>query len=174
MLPADRNGKYGRPTKASVACAYRPNTTQRSYATVYAKLYRRMSLPNDQAIETVRSIYADTVNYFGTDMSREEIVNREMKFLARCPIRIYKPKDGQVFVNCYAVALICSASGVLDLDARSVERNQRSTGEATFEYHLRFASPFENTPKVILENGTVRKRPVQVLSPMGTEARQTQ
>jgi hypothetical protein len=129
-------------------------------------LYRQISSSNDQAMATLISIYADNVNYFGKDLTRIQVIEREAKFLDRWPVRQYKPKDGRVFVNCDPSTFICSANGVLQFDARSIERNQRSVGEATFAYRLQFSSPYQNTPKVILENGLVLKRTVQVLSPM--------
>jgi hypothetical protein len=76
-----------------------------------------------------------------------------------------EPKDGQVFADCDEASRICSVSGVLQFDARSVERNQISVGEATFQYRLYFPSLNQNMPKVVLENGTVLKRNIGVLVP---------
>jgi hypothetical protein len=141
-----------------------PETTlhERSRQFIFT-LYRQMSSSNEQALAMLGSIYADTVNYFGSDIPRAEVIEREMKFLTRWPIRLYNPKNGNVIVNCDVSVLICSATGVLQFDARSTERNQRSIGEATFQYNLQFSSS-QSTPKVILENGQVFKRTVQALS----------
>jgi hypothetical protein len=127
-------------------------------------LYHQMSASNETAIALLNGIFAETVNYFGTDMSREQVIDRETQFITRWPVRQYKPKDGHVFVNCDEAARVCSVSGVLQYDARSVERNQRSIGEATFQYRLYFPSLSQNTPKVLLENGTVLKRIYRFLS----------
>ena len=126
-----------------------------------------MPSPNGQAITALEYIYADQVSYFNKDLSRDQVIEREAKFLARWPIRVYKPKNGQIFVSCDASALICSASGVLEFDARSLARNQRSVGEATFRYRLQFSAQGEYPPKVILEHGTVLNRNVQPLSGIG-------
>ena len=80
-------------------------------------LYHQMSASNDTALATLSGIYAETVSYFGTDMPREQVIDREMQFLNRWPVRQYKPKDGQVFVTCEVAALVCSVSGVLQFDA---------------------------------------------------------
>lgn len=145
-----------------------PNATVRlrdwSRQFIFA-LYHQMSASNAAALATLSGIFAETVSYFGTDMPREQVIDREMQFLNRWPVRQYKPKDGQVFVNCEEATLVCSVSGVLQFDARSMERNQRSVGEATFQYRLQFSSINQNTPKVLLENGSVLKRNIQVLVP---------
>lgn len=155
-------------TREPTPSAVPPNVTVRlrdwSRQFIFA-LYHQMSATNDTALAALSSVYAETVNYFGADMPREQVIDREMQFLTRWPVRQYKPKDGQVFVNCDEAARVCSVSGVLQFDARSIERNQRSVGEATFQYRLYFASLNQNTPKVVLENGTVLKRNIQVLVP---------
>jgi hypothetical protein len=155
-------------SRESTPSPMQPNVTARlrdwSRQFIFA-LYHQMSGANDTAFSFLSGIYADTVNYFGTDMSREQVIDREMQFLTRWPTRQYKPKDGQVFVNCDEAARTCLVSGILQFDARSMERNQRSVGEATFEYRLYFPSLTQNTPRVVVENGTVTKRNIQVLVP---------
>ena len=145
-----------------------PNTSVRlrdwSRQFIFA-LYHQMSSSNDTAVAFLNGIFAETVNYFGTDMTREQVLDRETQFLNRWPVRQYKPKDGQVFVNCDEASRTCSVSGVLQYDARSMERNQRSIGEATFQYRLYFPSLNQNTPMVVVETGTVLKRNIQVLVP---------
>jgi len=148
------------PTQPNVSARLHESSRQFILA-----LYQQMSSTNDAALAFLSGIYAETVNYFGTNLSRQQVIDREMQFLARWPMRQYQPKGGQIFVNCDEPARTCLASGILQFDARSIERNERSVGEATFEYRLYFPSLNQSTPKVLLENGTVLKRNIQVLAP---------
>jgi hypothetical protein len=130
-----------------------------------ATLYRTTSGPTNEANAALNNIYADTVTYFGKESSREQVITQVQLFLARWPIRQYKPKEGTVKIDCDEVALTCAVTGVMQFDAQSPLRNERSTGEATFEYHLRFSSSYQQMPKITAEAGTVLKKSLQALSP---------
>lgn len=125
-------------------------------------LYRQMSSPNETALAALNAIYDENVIYFGKSLTRTQVIEQEMNFLSRWPVRQYKPKDGSVIVVCDETAATCAASGLLQFDARSTERNERSVGEATFQYRLRFNS--SGMPIVLVENGAVLKRVVMPLS----------
>jgi hypothetical protein len=128
-----------------------------------AALYRTVSGPTDEASVALNEIYADTVRFYGKEMSREHVITQVQRFLARWPIRQYKPKEGTTIINCDDGVLTCSVTGVMQFDAQSPIRNQRSTGEATFEYLLRFSS-YQQMPQIIAEDGKPLTRSVQALS----------
>ncbi len=128
-----------------------------------AALYRTVSGPTDEASAALNKIYADTVRFYGKEMSREHVITQVQRFLARWPIRQYRAKEGTTIINCDEGVLTCSVTGVMQFDAQSPIRNQRSTGEATFEYLLRFSS-YQQMPQIIAEHGKPLTRSVQALS----------
>ena len=131
-----------------------------------ASLYRAMSSSNDRAFAALANVYADTVNYFGTDTPRDKVVDLETKFLLRWPVRSYKPRDRRITINCDSSSLVCIVNGVLQFEGRSSGTNQRSSKDTTFQYRLQFSSAEERAPKITLENGSVLKKAVTTLSPL--------
>jgi hypothetical protein len=137
---------------------------QRSREFVLA-LYRNMSQPNNQVLTTLDDVYAETVSYFGEDLSREEVISRIEGFYTRWPIRQYTPKDDSIRVDCDEASLTCTIGGQLQFDAESPERNRRSKGVATFEYLISFHTP-QQMPQITSENGRTLERDV---APIFTE-----
>jgi len=129
-----------------------------------AALYITTSGPTDEASATLNNFYADTVLYYGKEMSRKQVITQVQRFLARWPIRQYKPKEGTVKIDCDEGALTCAVTGAVQFDVQSPLRNEHSTGEATFEYRLRFTSSYQQMPKITVEGGALLKRSVQPLS----------
>jgi len=125
--------------------------------------YQTISGPDEDITPILNRIYSDTVRYFGKEMSRQDVITEQQRFLARWPVRQYIPKDGTVMINCDASALVCSATGVIQFDARSTARNRRSSGEAMFEYLLRFSSVYEKTPTIVSEDGKLLSRNLQAV-----------
>jgi TPR repeat protein len=127
-------------------------------------LYREVSDLNSNPLTSANNDYADQVSYYGKTYSREQIIAEQKGFNDRWPIRQYKMQQGSLQINCDEQSLTCSAKGLLDFDSRSPARNQRSSGVATFEYELKFAS-LEAPPNITLEAGEVRTRNVEPYSP---------
>jgi hypothetical protein len=120
--------------------------------------YREVaSGPIGAALDGMNNSYANQVFYFGSYKSREEIVAAELRFFTRWPNRQYRPRPDSVQVDCDTTLLTCTASGLLDYDARNPASNQRSWGSATFEYKLQFTTP-TTLPKIVLESGQVKDR----------------
>ena len=138
-----------------------PNiATQLRQATVafLDRWYREVaSGPIGAALDGMNNSYANQVFYFGNYKSREEIVAEEQRFFTRWPNRQYRPRPDSVQVDCDTMLLTCTASGLLDYDARNPATNQRSWGSATFEYKLQFTTP-TTLPKIVVENGQVKER----------------
>jgi hypothetical protein len=97
-------------------------------------------------------MYGDRVTYFGKSLARDQVVEQLTASLARWPQRTYKPRAQTTQIACDPSALLCTAKGIMDFDARSLERNERSWGSATFEFHLRFQSP-DGAPQIEYESG---------------------
>jgi hypothetical protein len=127
-------------------------------------LYSTTSGPADAASAALNNYYADTVLYYGKEMSREQVITQVQRFVARWPDRDYRPREESVKIDCDEGTLTCTITGVVQFDAQSSVRNERSTGEATFEYHLRFPASGQEMPKITAEGGAVLNRSVQALS----------
>ncbi len=136
---------------------------ERRSAEFIATLYRITSGPNSEAIAALNRLYADPVLYFGKRMSRGEVIAHVQRFIARWPVRRYVPKNDTFVIDCDESLLTCTIKGQVQFDAQSSERNERSTGLATFEYSLRFRS-LEQTPEITVEGGTVLERSKKALS----------
>lgn len=120
-----------------------------------ASLYRMTSQLVDAS--RLKAFYADRVRYYGDEVSQDQVVFRIQKFIARWPIRKYEPIDRTISINCDVGSLTCAADGNLLFDDVSRVRNERSSGRATFQYLLSFASGSLD-PKIIVENGAVLER----------------
>lgn len=132
-------------------------------ATFLDELYREISGPNGDALTAANDNYADQVNYYGKPYSRDQVIAELQSFDNRWPIRLYQIEQGSLAIDCDEQTLTCNAKGLLDFDSRSPDRNQRSSGVATFEYILKFASVAE-APKIIEEAGDVKVRNLEALS----------
>ena len=128
-----------------------------------AALYRTTSGPDDEALAALNNIYAETVRYFGKELSREQVMAQVQRFIERWPVRQYTPKEGSVTIDCDEALFACAVKGQVQFDAQSSTLNKRSTGLATFEYSLSFRSP-EQVPKITVENGAVLERNMEPLS----------
>ena len=151
--------KWKRPLGPPIGVQLRQKTAEFLDA-----LYREVSDPNSNALAAMNNNYADQVSYYGKSYSREQIIAEQKSFNDRWPIRHYKMQQDSLQINCDEQSLTCGAKGLLDFDFRSPARNQRSSGVATFEYELKFAS-LEAPPKITLEAGEVRTRNVEPYSP---------
>ncbi|MGE5536130.1 MAG: hypothetical protein ACM3W7_11525, partial [Acidobacteriota bacterium] len=118
-------------------------------------LYRVTSKSSDTNL--LARFYADAVNYFGKELPREQVLAQIQRFLARWPVRDYRPIESTVTIDCRESSLTCAVQGMIQFDAQSPLRNERSSGQATFEYLLRFATQ-DQPPKIIVENGSILKR----------------
>ncbi len=137
---------------------------QRRSKEFIAALYRTTSGPDDEALAVLNNIYAETVRYFGKELSREQVVAQVQRFIERWPVRQYTPKEGSVTIDCDEALLTCAVNGQVQFDAQSATRNERSTGLATFGYSLSFRSPGQ-VPKIVVESGAVLERNKHALSP---------
>lgn len=130
-------------------------------------LYGAISGPNNVAVASASRNYADQVAYFGKTLAREEVVAEVQRFIDRWPSRQYRARPDSIDVQCDEPSLTCTAKGVLDFDAKSLARNERSVGTASFEYSLKFDSSSSGT-KITYENGAVSERRVEPLTSHGS------
>ena len=115
----------------------------------YGKVSATAGVTMAAAVET----YADQVNYFGKQYTREQVLQDVEGEISRWPNRQYNVQPGTVEINCAAELLTCTIRGKLYFDDNNPGKNTRAWGSATFEFVLSFLSP-TGAPKIIQENGT--------------------
>jgi hypothetical protein len=125
-------------------------------------LYRSVSRPGYEVLSDLDMIYAPTVRYYGKELWHSQVLVQIERYIDRWPVRQYSPM-GAIAVDCKANSSICVVTGQVQFDAKSIERNERSSGVATFEYSIEFHSG-ENSPRILVENGAVLERNKQALS----------
>jgi hypothetical protein len=147
------------PKTASPASTQIPTTEQlvtRSKQFLIG-MYQTLSNREGELLGFWERTYAETLEYYGKKRPRDEVIAELKKFVARWPSRQYKPKESSLEIQCNAEQLICHVKGVLEFDARSVERQERSFGTANFDYELRYGSA-SLKPAIVMENGFVIER----------------
>jgi hypothetical protein len=112
--------------------------------------YERVNGPNTGIIEWARGRYADQVSYFGKARLREDILREMTYYLDRWPLRNYQPRKGSVDLSCNHSRQTCNVKGLLDFEAMSPARREKSTGVATFEFTVSLVG---RTPLILSETG---------------------
>lgn len=122
--------------------------------------YETISSGNNIALEYLMRTYALDLDYFGQRMSRKDVISQIVRFYNRWPIRKYSIKDKSVSIDCQENTSVCEAKGTILFDARSPERGERSNGQATFHFTLKYSEP-SGLPVITHEGGTVVDRSVK-------------
>jgi hypothetical protein len=117
----------------------------------------------DKLTSVLPGLYSNEVAYFGKAISRDEVIGQISAFLSRWPTRAYSARPDSFKFDCNELINKCRVEGLLDFDARSFDRNQRSHGVATFEYLLEFR-PNARWPIISAENGKVVSRQVEAIN----------
>jgi hypothetical protein len=90
------------------------------------------SSPDDPSGEAIRRFYAQTVNFYGRGISRDELMRQKHVFAHRWPTRSYVARPDDMSVQCEPVGG-CHVSGVLDWRASDQASGRKSIGAARFE-----------------------------------------
>lgn len=121
-----------------------------------------LSGPTDRYLKVLNGIYSEQVIYFGKMLPREDVVRQLTKFIARWPLRTYAARPDSIKVFCNEQTRECHVDGILDFDAKSIERNQHSHGEARFDYLLSYRGG-SRWPVIVSEGGSVIDRKLEAL-----------
>jgi hypothetical protein len=118
------------PPKAAVTL-----TPARDRAAVFAGDYfTHWSESNPDALGYFTSVYAGQVDFYGTPLGRSVVLEQKRKFAERWPERIYAVRPSTVQAECGPAS--CNVTGVVDWDARNVERRARTSGSASFRLQV--------------------------------------
>ncbi|WP_428542069.1 hypothetical protein [Rhodopila sp.] len=107
------------------------------------------------SVSSLTPMYADLVNFYGSNVPKARVLVEKQKFVQRWPVRQYRIKPNTVFVQCAAV---CSVTGVVAWDVSSAERGVRSVGTANFVLKIS-----DDVMAIISENGAVLSNHTEAL-----------
>lgn len=110
------------------------------------------SLPRDELISVATNIYADNVNFYGKEVTKEEVLADKHKYVQRWPMRASTARPATIHSSC--TQDICRITGVYDWVVSDTNWKKSAKGSATFEYYLRVGAGY----KIIAENGKVLER----------------
>jgi TPR repeat protein len=113
------------------------------------------SANDEKASKVAANVYADTVNFYGQNVTRNEIIKQKKAFLTRWPVRNYRERPEETRVSCNLVGKRCSITGIVDWQVESEIRNARSKGVSEFELEIDYSS---GMPQVVMEDGRVSQR----------------
>jgi ATP-dependent protease ClpP protease subunit len=142
------------------------NTPKQSYSPNIEKDYRQLSgefvlgifniwsQDNYSTQNKLSSLYSDNINFYGSYRTRTSVIDEKIQFMNRWPIRNYVARSNSLNISCDNNK-ICTIQGVVDWNAKSIERNASSSGLASFEYVIDLST---NNPKIVSENGKVLSR----------------
>ncbi len=155
----DKNKSAGQPSSSASS-----STALRQQALLFIQShYRTLSRTPAVPLSAFGPAYADTVRYFGQQLSREQVLAQVGRFFARWPMRQYAPQ-GDIAIDCNEEAATCEVRGRIKFTSESTERNEQAVGTATFEYSLSFRAP-GRPPEITAEGGALLERKVQALAP---------
>jgi len=131
-------------------------TTQKSTSEFLGAMYRAVNGSPDAWLAWAKLRYADHVSYFGEELSRDEVIERVEKSYERWPKRQYVPLENTYQISCDLTLHICTAKGLLKFRTESPERNDTSTGVASFDLALSF--DWVGGPRIVREEGQTLER----------------
>jgi clan AA aspartic protease (TIGR02281 family) len=114
------------------------------------RFFAAWSDPSDRDGETMRRFYAPVVNFYGKQISRDEIMQEKLRFARRWPTRSYIPEPDSLQVSCSASAPVCTVVGTVDWSASGGSRS--SSGSARFSLSYQGGRIVEEHGRVLSRN----------------------
>jgi hypothetical protein len=98
----------------------------------------------------MRRFYAPVVNFYGKQISRDEIMQEKLRFARRWPTRSYIPEADSLQVSCSANTPVCTVVGTVDWSASGGSRS--SSGSARFSLSYQGGRIVEEHGRVLSRN----------------------
>ncbi len=98
-----------------------------------------------RAIGYFGDIYAETVDFYGRQTDRDEVMKAKQQFIARWPTRVYTVHADSLRITCDEGASNCEIRGLVDFEYLDSRHGNRSTGVTDFLIGARFTSGGEIT-----------------------------
>lgn len=121
-------------------------------------------------VDDLSHYYSDTINYYGKPTAKSGVVADKIKFMRRWPNRKYTIRPESLTIACEIMR--CTADGVIDFDVSNA--GKRSTGTASFTYHLLMTLNNSEPPLLVTaENSIVARRTVADIGQQPAQTRWT-
>ena len=134
-----------------------PNVSLKQQAeTFIAEHFDHWSDMDPRALSYTKTLYADSVDFFGKATSRQSIVDMKKQFIERWPLRVYTLRTNSVEIACDQGPSTCVITGQVDWETSDVRRGARSTGLSDFIIGVSFSGA--NAAQVFREGGQVISR----------------
>jgi clan AA aspartic protease (TIGR02281 family) len=114
------------------------------------QFFAAWSDPSDPDGETMSRFYAAVVNFYGKQISRDELMQEKLRFARRWPTRSYIPEPDSLQVSCSANAPVCTVVGTVDWSASGASRS--SSGSARFSLSYQGGRIVEEHGRVLSRN----------------------
>ncbi|TCA18505.1 hypothetical protein E0H68_03455 [Rhizobium leguminosarum bv. viciae] len=108
----------------------KPADPSQAASAFIAKYHDAWSLPNSQAMTFMRQAYADSVDFYGKQVSISDVLQDKKTFAERWPDRAYSIRHRSETVSCIVT---CRVTGTVEWFSRSVQRGKTSSGIADFQ-----------------------------------------
>lgn len=118
----------------------------RDFVGDYSIYLAAWSDPNAQALRQLDRLYADSVTFYGKEISRAALMEEKRAFAERWPVRNYSARRSTFESSCGSD--VCAVSATIDWRADSPARGKSATGEAWYELTFDKA-----TGRIIAEDG---------------------
>jgi len=115
------------------------------------QFFNAWSNPDDPDGTSMRRFYAETVNFYGKQMTIDQLMAEKLRFARRWPIRSYVVDQNSLQISCSNQNPICTIAGDLQWTASGPGGTRTSSGRA------RFALSYEGG-EIIEEHGRVLSR----------------
>jgi hypothetical protein len=102
-----------------------------------------------------KASYAADVDYYGSKLRNEQVVNEQRAYIKAWPQRIFRLEPNSEKINCNKANSTCKVIGVINFHDENPAKAKKSIGTASFEMLVVFDT---SGPKIVFENGEVLSR----------------
>ncbi|TCL75575.1 hypothetical protein [Rhizobium sp. BK251] len=113
---------------------------------------RSSSLPKGELLALTSNIYSDNVSFYGTSITKAEVLEEKATYADRWPSRSSVVKMDTISTTCLADR--CRVSGMYDWRVQDPKRKKQAAGSAQFAYEVQMGT----SPQIIAEEGKVVSR----------------
>ena len=128
-------------------------TLEQAAVELLASVNADWSMPNEIALPRIATYYAPNVDFYGTTMSRADVLVEKEKFADRWPLRSYAVEPSSVRVTCMSDG--CVVDSVIMWQANSPARSAKASGYSTWRLVL---VPLAGKLQIASESGETLKR----------------
>lgn len=111
------------------------------------------SLPANDLLQLSEDAYADSVQFYGKQITRQEVLDDKRQYAERWPVRVSSARPNTIKTSCNAAT--CRVTGIYDWQVSNPSTKKRLSGVASFDYTVDMRG---SGYRVIAEEGNVIER----------------